>query len=498
MLVRTQLLQHLTLLEASNFSAFKAYLKVNITTRQQALPKLLNQLLVFQPDFDITPADEKEIVRKLIPGVRYDKALKKLNRWCNDLLAYLENYLIKSYLDQEADQRRQLLRTVYLRQGAFDLYQKSLATQVKKVSEQRDFPGLEKLQYREKAAQLNAPQLDNLQHRLPSLAETIVHLEQQFAWERIRLELDELNQGSMFQQEEKPEKNFASVAWECLLKAMPNDHPTLKAYRLTKKALTATIYEHESFETARDFITDHINLLSHQDANILLRQLLNIGNRKLKAGALNFLDDVLALYQLGLHHQVFFQDGHLPIRLYINIATISDAAGAFEWAENFINTYQNDLAPSFQEPGFQLAMAGHLFQQGSTLQSLPLLQAAQQYLPNQHQLPVWYSLRRYSLDIRLHYEIYQLDHRDHDELEWAILRFSKYLQRKEIIHTSTVGLYANGIATIRMMLQYTLQPKPLAMDKSTTITPRLLRQQLDQALPWKKWLIAKIGELTQA
>lgn len=498
MLGSTQLVQHLKLLQSEEMSAVKNFVKSQATKRQKPLLPFLEQLLLFFPDFNITDEDEKKIIRKLVPGVRYDKAQRKIGRWSKQLLPILKRYLLQVYLDRNTTVEKDLLRTIYLEKGQMPLYQYALKQQLAEHHKNKDWIKYHELEYRAAAEQLSSSLIDGYEYQKPSLEETAKYLELFFSWQRIQLELDELNRTHIYNQEEAIKKYFAAHSWETLKDHYEDIPATLTAYQMVRSALSDNNQDQQAIQATINYLTQHIQQLGKQDAGLLIRQLLNICNRQLKNGNLIYLEKTLQLYQLGLEQGVFMENNKLPVRLFMNIATIGDAAGAYDWVEAFLTEYEDQLDSQYQTVGQDLAWAGHYFHQGSTQGNVNILLEAAEKLPAQHQLPVWFSLRRYSLDIRIQLEVFLHDDSAEPEpVELAIKRFTRYLQRNQTLNQATIALYLQGIQGVRILFEYEqFNRRAYASKEGKQDLAREARQLLQEPkLPWKPWLSQKAEDI---
>ncbi|RMG60147.1 MAG: hypothetical protein D6722_21265 [Bacteroidetes bacterium] len=99
--------------------------------------------------------------------------------------------------------------------------------------------------------------------------------------------------------------------------------------------------------------------------------------RHINTGSQAWLEELFVLYQRLLKEEVLLEDGHLAHTDFKNIATAGLRMQAYDWVEDFIRQYREQVPPPYGESVYRYSLAACYFETGDLGQALRLLQEAE-------------------------------------------------------------------------------------------------------------------------
>jgi len=149
---------------------------------------------------------------------------------------------------------------------------------------------------------------------------------------------------------------------------------------LSIQAWLATIQMNENPEEEKHFfqlknmVLENGNFLQKGTQKTLLVHLMNYCiDTKIHKGKSSYYHELLELYQTGLSSKVIFENDKLPLQQYKNIIALSLHLKQFEWAEDFIKSYTENLPKNEQDNALNFNLANVYFHQGKFNQAIELL-----------------------------------------------------------------------------------------------------------------------------
>jgi hypothetical protein len=410
-----------------------------------------------------------------------------ISRWVSASIEVLNDFLCLLEIRQDTDARQQLLRSFLSRRGETVIYEKLWKQHRQEVEFQREGAGVRHLLWYMDHERSMHPLADDFTDDAPDAGQTIAHLEHGFVLQRLLYHLNELNEAKIYNLEANTPNEMVQAAWRYFRAHYPNGHYLRNMFEQLTELMNHP--EDESrFQQTKHTLLTNLHLFSPQDGNLFLRQLLNVVNRQSRLGNTRMLQESLSLYKEGLRTGVLLTDNQLPPKLLINIQATADGLKDYEWVEHFLKTYSSSLKGPMSKAAAQLAESGHWFMKGSDLRKPDLIQRSLSCLPLGH-LPLWYSLRRYSIEIRAHYELFSFRGQTADEalLLPVLERYDKYLKRKSLLNKDTKAYYQKGLRYLKKLIH--LQNKPAYATKDAR--QQLYAQIESDRLAWKSWLLQK-------
>lgn len=213
-----------------------------------------------------------------------------------------------------------------------------------------------------------------------------------------------------------------------------------------------------------------------KEAYIIYTYALNYCIKKINSGNQNFLREYFLIYEACLEKKIIFANGGLSPWDFQNIIVAALRLGKFDWAEKFVEEYQNSLPEAFRENAYTYSLAQVYFYQKKHEKVIQLLQTVEYEDFN-------YNLGSKAMLLATYYEM--------DELEplYSLFEsFRAYLNRHKDIPPQRRKNYANLIKFTKKLTKM-LPGDKKAIDK--------LKEEIKATknIASSGWLKEKIAEL---
>lgn len=157
---------------------------------------------------------------------------------------------------------------------------------------------------------------------------------------------------------------------------------------------------------------------------------LNYAVRKLNDGGLDFVSEIVGLYDDMLREEIILEKGKISVQNYKNITTMMCRLKEYDWTERFLKKYRKKILSDPDGAAFLYNSAVLEFHRGDFLQCYRLLQ---RFLMEDNAVKDEF----YEIDVRRYLCISLYELREFDLLEFQINSFQNYLPRnKRISETS--------------------------------------------------------------
>ncbi|NNF01467.1 MAG: hypothetical protein HKN22_02165 [Bacteroidia bacterium] len=136
--------------------------------------------------------------------------------------------------------------------------------------------------------------------------------------------------------------------------------PIVGIYYHTYMTLTRPQEEKYFFELKQQ-LSDNADKFTKDETRDIHLLAINYCIRKLNDGHDRYLEEVFTLYRVALNNEALLIEGKLSPYTYINIASASLKLFNYDWAEDFINKYRDQLNTNDVESFYTYAKAQWLF-----------------------------------------------------------------------------------------------------------------------------------------
>ena len=230
--------------------------------------------------------------------------------------------------------------------------------------------------------------------------------------------------------------------------------------------------EPEHFNRFKTIVLDQGGLFSDDSLRDLFLMAVNFCIRQNNEGNTAYRGEQFELYRLGLEKNAFTVDGHLPRYTYLNAVTTALLARRYDWAEQFIHDYREQLMPTQRDGLYSFNRARLAYHLGEHDKALRFLRDADMR-------DVMLGLAAKTLQAKLYYEMDAFD-----LLESHLQALQSFITRKKEMGYHRLN-YQHFIRLVRRLLELT----PGDRTQRT-----LLREQIvgTKELAEKDWLLGRL------
>lgn len=246
-----------------------------------------------------------------------------------------------------------------------------------------------------------------------------------------------------------------------------------------------TLEEGESaYRQAKVLITQSHHLFPQEDLREAYIFILNYCIRQINIGKSRFFKEILDLYKAMLQSKVVFKNGYMPQWTFKNISTAGIRLKEFEWTEQFILKYEQQLLPEERQNAIAYNLAALYYAQKEYAKALSQLHDVEFVHASYH-------LGAKIIQLKSYYEL------DEEEAFFALIEASKkYVGRNRQL--SDYGKNAN-LNFLRIIRRLFLLKSSRSRLKSADYKKkaRLLAERLDALHPLanKDWLEEAFGQI---
>ena len=172
--------------------------------------------------------------------------------------------------------------------------------------------------------------------------------------------------------------------------------------------------------------------------------MVNFCHTMYESGKENFSKEVHELYRTILEEKIYIVETWHPYihhRLYLNVLQNGLHQKEFEWTENFINTYKNELIEENRASTYSLGYALLCFSKGEFEKSL-------EYLNKVQSEDAFYFLQIKALMLQIYYEL-----KLYDTAITFIDSYKHYLKEKTEIPSRYKILHKNFVSIVNKLLK---------------------------------------------
>ena len=266
------------------------------------------------------------------------------------------------------------------------------------------------------------------------------------------------------------EKLFSNFDYESF-----SDSPIIQIYY--NIIMLHTTDEDKYFYTIKDLVLKREeSLLPFRLFDVYIN-LENYCHRKIRSGEIKFKREFFDILKMDLEKEIYKVEPHMPQNFFKNILQNAAELKEFEWAEEFIESYKEELRSDYREAVYCYCKAYLEAEKNnyeSALEYLSKLQTDELYLKIDVKL----------LQARLYYEL-----NEYDVLNSAIdttrhfLKSNKFIAENRRVQFSTFIKFLSALNNARL--------------KKDEYKIKELKENILKAedLQWKDWFIKKVEEL---
>lgn len=279
-----------------------------------------------------------------------------------------------------------------------------------------------------------------------NLQETADALEKWFLEERLRISKDMIAHHRIYQKINYDHGLLSHVLSYVEEKNMLSD-PAIAVYYFAYKAFTNPS-EESYFEQLEDLIHTKMEHFQHSEVRTLYLAALNYCVPKINQGRQDFYRKAFELYKKGVENGILMENGALSRYTFLNTVSSALKTLEFDWAELFINQFQQFLEEKHRNGTVNFSLSRLYFEKGD-------YGKAQQFLTQFEYDDMLQNIVAKTMLLKIYYE-----RDDFDAFESLLESMRTYLQRKEALDPSRKTAYKNMISAMKKLLHLNIFSKP--------------------------------------
>jgi len=438
-------------------------------------------LIKLYPHFDEQSLEAAKVWRALYPQQSYRP--QRLKDHMSQLSRLLKRFLLLTYLEEEDGLAERLtLASMAGLQG------EKLFGQYRNAWEKN----------REKSAYRDADYYGEMMHVAGytdqlkgirwkreygySLQEKADNLDRYYLIQKLQLYCEMLNRNNLQQQ------HYETHLLEDIQALLTNNPtylsvPAIKLWYLVLQTLLKS-EDRDVFLALRLALQEEGHYFRSAERRAMYKYALNFCIRRINAGHNEYLQDSFTIYQEMLAAGLLHIQGKISHTDYKNIASSGIRLQAFDWVENFIEQYKDEVGGGLADNVYTYCLANLYAASGKEREAMRLLQEVKF-------TDVYYVLSARTLLLQIFY-----DRGEWDSLEYQLKAYQLFLKRNRTISQRNRKLYLQYARYLGHLLKFRDQSFHLTPKEQATRHQKLLRElQEEVGLAHKTWLMDRLQAL---
>lgn len=432
---------------------------------------------------------QKEILfYKIFPvGTTYQDS--NMRTLISNLNQRIEDFLIEREVKKDKVLRQELLARVYSHKNLYPAFEKINRQQNTQLA-QLEVQDMEVHQqsFNNNWAYYFHPHTKKYHTKVPSLEQTMYHLDQFYLQAKFRLGLEMKNREKILQE------HYDIFFWEILgqeIKHNKNLQTPLFQLHIIGLQLQKS-FNLALFKQAFQLYTLHVNSFGDWEKIAFLQLLLNLMARQTYIGNQQYFKQMHELHKLGLEKKLLINNQQISFSIFYTIAGTAFFLKKFDWGENFIKNYKKFLSPIIQTDMLALVEAyKHFYKNRVIKEDGKHLILALKYLSKINNNSLRFSLHSRTLQLRIYYDYYFKKENNFELFMDYAKAFQKFLERNTQLSDIKKIPYQNFINYSQKIAQLQINPN------RNLLHIQQLKTKLEQEtiLFSKIWLKEKLEEL---
>lgn len=447
------------------FSRLRKFLQSPVHNRRSDVVRLFDWLVAQRQQ--VSPVwDKQSAFRAVFPGEIYDA--DQFNLTMRYLLDLIEHFLAyEEWRSDEQQYRLSLMRALRRRElGAhFERNAHRLVQQQRARTERHAGYHLLEYQMQNEIFEYRVVSQRNWQDNLPAIVDA---LGQFFVLENLRWS-GMIAALRLRSDKELPEAPLADAVRHY---AEQPERPQSLVLQYFSAQIMAEPDNEAAFSALCALLPQSTELFPPSQSRDLYMTAINFCIRRQNKGERDYTHRALNLYRQALEKGILLENGMLPKYTYHNINALAHLAGEGAWAEQFLETARELLAPAVRDNSYRYNLAICFFRKGDYFRTLDLLRSVES-----NEIFVQLDIRRMLL--RVYFELGEWM-----ALDSLLTSFKAYLLRKKDLGYHR-EIYLNLIKFTKKLLQHyqSNQAKRNALIQKIKQTPQIAERD---------WLLEKL------
>ena len=406
------------------------------------------------------------------PKETYDDA--KMRQVIFFLLKALEDFLVYQEMSNDETNKKIILAKVYRKKKLDKLFSKSIK-QIEQLQENALFKNERHLQNDYNLQNEKYVYLSRVNRISQNLQEVSDSLDISFLSGKLRQYCLMLSHQSVYQ------KEYSIGLLQNLLPIIQTDEylkiPAIAIYFFVFKTITEKEDESHFFRL-KDQIKKHGHIFPSTEIRDIYLMTINYCIGRINIGKENFVREAFELYKLGFEKKVLIENNLISGPTFNNMVSSSIKLKEYEWAEIFINDYQQYLDERLRKSYVFYNLARLHYEKGEYTKAMQLL------VQDVHYEDILIFLTSKTLLSRMYYE-----EDEFDALESLIESMRTYIQRKKMM-----GYHKANFKNYIRFIKKLLKAKP-----SDKVGKEKLKVEIQEAHPLttdeRNWLLTQLSKI---
>ncbi|MEO1517968.1 MAG: hypothetical protein AAFV95_23300 [Bacteroidota bacterium] len=479
----SRLLSYLKELNPKERKRFRDFVFSPYFNKNQKVRQLCEQLLRLAPAWDDKKLDRQLLYKALFPTEAFHKG--RFNNLVSDLLHLLYDFLAQSRLETRPQLQRHLLLDELLRRElhrdierlARGYSQLQRQTKLRHIDFYLDEYQLYEKLDRHFFSKGVRTYDENLQQKNDAL-------DRFYLLSKLRMAADMTSRnlvvGSAYECHWLPDLLRHYSRWE----GGGEERAVFEIYHQVLQMLQGKEGE-KAYGQAKRLVVAHHHLFPQEELREVYIFILNYCIRQINSGNSRYFRELLDLYKAMLDSEVVFRNGYMPQWTFKNISTAGIRLKEFEWTEQFILRYQEQLLAEERPNAIAFNLAALYYAQKDYPRALSQLH-------NVEFINASYHLGAKLIQLKSYYEL------DESEAFLALIEASKkYISRNRQLSEHAKNANLNFLHFIRRLFQLKSSQYRLRTVEFKK-KERALSERLEQLQPLanKDWLEEAFSNLS--
>ena len=379
--------------------------------------------------------DREKVFKVLYPGEGYDDA--KMRQVGHFFMKAMEAYLIYSSTIKDEVEYKIRLARIYNERELKREFESNLSS-LKKMLDNAQYidSSYHKFDYLQNLEESRYLSTDKRKIAFEKLQEVSKKLDTYFLSEKLQTSLDMLTAQSIY----KTEFDFGIL--DDILKYIEEKElfnlPSIGVYYYTFRSL-AFRNEEEYYWKLKELLMANLETFRMQKLKEFFVNLINYCVGKINLGRKEFVRESFELYKTGFEKNILTFGGKITNFMFVNTVSNGSMLKEFQWVQNFIHDYKEDLSEQDREPIVNLSL-------GLMNYDKQEYDIAQEYLSKSNHSDILLNLMTRNILLKVYFESGK-----EDELELLIESMGKYLMRKEIVGYAR-DIYKNILSLMKKLV----------------------------------------------
>lgn len=323
---------------------------------------------------------------------------------------------------------------------------------------------------------------DSFRNRKPArdpnglMQQAVQHLGYSFLIRMLRYKIRLVHRQATFSS--SLEYRFMDLSLEYISRELSQLPQVVQAYFQFYQAITSPD-QIEIYRKAVQMLSQTAHRFSIIEANEFYTSALNLAVQRVNQGQLEFLSEILSLYQDMLMHKIILEKGRLSPWHFKNIVNAALRLEKFQWAKEFIEEWQNKIFPDYAQNAFN-------YNQGMLTYYQKQYETAERYF-NQVLLDykdIFYGLNSRGFLLQIYFETENMI-----GLESLIHSFRMSLSRNQEISDQKRRMYMSFINHLKKLINI----PPRNQDRLKNLYEEIKNKK--EKGVGSAWLLEKIADL---